>query len=59
MRVFLFLSKARRYDEGFKNAFANSLMFYNCSNIGVPLITLVFSSNPFIIYIARILFPIS
>lgn len=43
------ISRVRGYSEGFKNAFANSLMFYNCGNIGVPLITLVFSSNPFII----------
>jgi len=32
-----------------KNAFANSIMFFNSANIGVPLITLVFSNKPFVI----------
>lgn len=39
----------RRYDDSFKNAFVNSITFYNSGNIGIPLITLVFSSNPYII----------
>lgn len=43
------ISKIRGYRDGYKNAFSNSLMFYNSGNIGVPLITLVFSSFPFII----------
>jgi len=43
------ISKARRYDEGFKNAFTNSIMFYNSGNIGIPLITLIFTSGPFLI----------
>lgn len=43
------ISRARRYDEGFKNAFTNSIMFYNSGNIGIPLITLIFSSGPFLI----------
>ena len=43
------ISKVRRYDEGFKNAFTNSIMFYNSGNIGIPLITLIFSSGPFLI----------
>lgn len=42
------VSKIRKYDEGFKNAFINSIIFYNSGNIGIPLITLVFSSPPFI-----------
>jgi predicted permease len=42
-------TKIRRYDEGYKNAFANSILFANTGNIGVPLITLVFSSPPFIV----------
>ncbi len=42
-------SRVRRYDEGFKNAFTNSIMFYNSGNIGIPLITLIFSSGPFLI----------
>lgn len=43
------VSKARGYSKGLKNAFANSVMFYNSANIGIPLITLVFSSDPFIV----------
>jgi predicted permease len=42
-------TKIRGYDEGYKNAFANSILFANTGNIGVPLITLVFSSPPFLI----------
>ena len=37
------------YETGKKFAFLNSIMFYNSGNVGVPLITLVFSSAPYII----------
>lgn len=43
------ISKLCKYDHGMTNAFKNSIMFYNSGNIGIPLITLVFSSAPFII----------
>lgn len=43
------VSRIRDYNEGLKNAFANSVLFYNTGNIGIPLITLVFSSAPFVI----------
>lgn len=43
------IGKFRRYEPGMRNAFMNSLMFYNSGNIGIPLITLVFSGAPFII----------
>lgn len=43
------IAKLRGYDEGLKNAFKNSVMFYNSGNIGVPLITLVFSSGSFVV----------
>ncbi len=43
------IGRVRKYDTGMRNAFMNSLMFYNSGNIGVPLITLVFSGVPFII----------
>jgi predicted permease len=43
------VAKARGYDEGLKNAFKNSIMFYNSGNIGIPLITLVFSSGSFVV----------
>ncbi|MBC8060518.1 MAG: AEC family transporter [Clostridiaceae bacterium] len=43
------VARLRRYDEGYKNAFVNSIMFYNSGNIGIPLITLIFSSGPFLI----------
>lgn len=42
-------TKIRGYDEGYKNAFANSVIFANTGNIGVPLIALVFSSPPFLV----------
>lgn len=44
-----FVAKLRGYEEGLKNAFKNSIMFYNSGNIGIPLITLVFSSSAFIV----------
>jgi len=43
------VARLRRYDVPMKNAFINSVLFYNCGNIGIPLITLVFSSAPFVI----------
>ena len=43
------IGRVRKYDTGMRNAFMNALMFYNSGNIGVPLITLVFSGVPFII----------
>lgn len=43
------IAKVRKYDIGLTNAFKNSIMFNNSSNIGLSLITLVFSSAPFII----------
>ncbi len=47
--IAMVVSKIRGYPVGMKNAFANSIMFYNSGNIGLPLITLVFSSPPFVI----------
>lgn len=41
--------KIRGFDTGMSNAFANSIMFYNSGNFGIPLITLVYSSKPFLI----------
>ena len=41
--ISLFLAKVRHYDRGMRNAFQNSILFYNSGNFGVPLITLVFS----------------
>ncbi|HEY5561777.1 MAG TPA: AEC family transporter [Clostridiaceae bacterium] len=43
------VSSVRGDNPSMKNAFINSVMFYNSGNIGVPLITLIFSSAPFII----------
>jgi predicted permease len=43
------ISRIRRFDFSMRNAFINSIIFYNSGNIGVPLITLVFSSAPFIV----------
>ncbi|AGC67285.1 auxin efflux carrier [Thermoclostridium stercorarium subsp. stercorarium DSM 8532] len=43
------IGKLRRFDVGMTNAFVNSIMFYNSGNFGVPLITLIYSSKPFIV----------
>lgn len=43
------VSKLRGYDLLLRSAFKNAVMFYNSGNIGVPLITLVFSSAPYVI----------
>lgn len=43
------VSKIKGYSFSMKNAFVNSIMFYNSGNIGVPLIILIFSSAPFIV----------
>lgn len=43
--ISFFLAKVRHYDQGMRNAFQNSIMFYNSGNFGVPLITLVFSTG--------------
>ncbi len=43
------ISKLRHYDNGMENAFQNSVMFYNSGNIGIPLITLVFSTGAFLV----------
>lgn len=43
------VSKLRRFDPGMKNAFINSIIFYNSGNIGIPLITLIFSYPPFVV----------
>lgn len=43
------IARIRRYNIGLTNAFKNSIMFNNSGNIGLSLITLVFSSTPFVI----------
>ena len=43
------VAKVRNYDVGLTNAFKNSIMFNNSGNIGVSLITLIFSSGPFVV----------
>ncbi len=47
--IAMIVSKIYGYKEDLKNAFANAIMFYNAGNIGIPLITLVFSSGSFAI----------
>lgn len=42
------ITKAARLDRGMTAAVQNSLMFYNSGNIGIPLITLVFSDTPYL-----------
>jgi predicted permease len=41
-------ARIRGYDLRTTSAFKNAVMFYNSGNIGVPLITLVFSSAPYV-----------
>jgi predicted permease len=43
------IARIRKYDIGLTNAFKNSIMFNNSGNIGLSLITLVFSSAPFVV----------
>ncbi|MBQ7064965.1 MAG: AEC family transporter [Firmicutes bacterium] len=43
------IARVRHYDISMRNAMMNALMFYNSGNIGIPLVTLVFSSVPFLI----------
>ena len=43
------ISKFMKGKREFSSAFQNTVMFYNVGNIGIPLITLVFSSAPFVI----------
>lgn len=42
-------TRLRGYDQPLRHAFLNSIIFYNSGNIGIPLMTLVFSSAPFIV----------
>lgn len=44
-----FLAKVRGYENALKYAFQNAVMFYNSGNIGIPLITLVFSTGAYLI----------
>lgn len=43
------VARVRGYDAALTNAFKNSVMFNNSGNIGLSLITLVFSSAPFVV----------
>ena len=39
------IARIRHYRNGLGNAFQNAIAFYNSGNIGIPLITLVFSPS--------------
>lgn len=43
------VSRIRKCDTGMENAFKNSIMFNNTGNIGLSLITLVFSSGRYVV----------
>lgn len=43
------VNKLLKQPPGMAKSFENALMFYNSGNIGIPLVTLVFSSAPFIV----------
>lgn len=45
----LLATKVCKLKGGIRSVFQNSLMFYNSGNFGFPLISLVFSSSPFVI----------
>jgi malate permease and related proteins len=42
-------SRLRKHKNGMGNAFQNAVMFYNSGNIGIPLVTLVFSTGSFLV----------
>lgn len=44
-----FMGKFMKFDKAKKNTMQNCLMFLNSGNIGVPLITLIFSNAPFLV----------
>lgn len=43
------VSRIMKFDRSKKYAFINSVAFYNSGNIGIPLITLIFSRPPFVV----------
>lgn len=43
------IGKWRNMTSGLSDAFKNTIMFNNCGNIGISLVTLVFSSDPYVI----------
>ncbi len=43
------IAKVRHLEPGLGNAFRNAVMFNNCGNIGVSLITLIYSGEPYIV----------
>lgn len=49
MLVTFIVTRMCGYDKGLRNAFVNSTLFFNSGNIGIPLITLVYSSVPFLV----------
>jgi malate permease and related proteins len=48
------LSRIRKQTKPMGNAFANSIMFYNSGNFGLPLVTLVFQNSPYLAYAVSI-----
>jgi predicted permease len=47
MVISYLIGRIRKFSSSKKGAFANSIMFYNSGNVGLPLITLVFSQTPY------------
>ena len=43
------VAKIRKFDIGMTNAFKNSIMFNNTANIGLSLVTLVFSTGEYLV----------
>ncbi|MCK9251183.1 MAG: AEC family transporter [Clostridiales bacterium] len=43
------LAKIKKYPKSMTYAFQNAVMFYNSGNIGIPLVTLVFSTGIYLI----------
>ncbi len=45
----IFIAKVRGHEKDFASVLTNTMALFNSGNIGIPLITLVFSSAPFVI----------
>ncbi len=46
--VAFIVARVRDFDKGMHSAFLNATMFTNCGNVGVAMITLIFTSAPYV-----------
>jgi hypothetical protein len=54
MTVATIIARFRGYSTSMKNAFKNSIMFYNSGNFALPLVTLVFADTQYAAYAVSI-----